>query len=117
VHGALGDGREWAGNYAKVLPEQGYPVCEVTVPGRDEGDLQVAVEYVVYAIRAVHARAGRPIDVIAHSAGALLSTDALKYWPDLAADVHHFVGLAGVYGNGTDSTVALCAVACPVAAR
>lgn len=117
VHGTFVDRHFWDGGYLDALPAAGHPVCALTVPGRELDDMQVSVEYVVAAIRAMSERAGRPIGVIGHSQGGVLTTIALRYWPDLADKVADFVGLASPYVRGTALAAVMCAVPCRAAAR
>jgi triacylglycerol esterase/lipase EstA (alpha/beta hydrolase family) len=76
----------------------GRPVCTVSFPDRTTADVQVSVQYLVYAIRAMSRRAGHPIAVAGVSQGGLLARMALTYWPTLrplvadvvtAAATHH----------------------------
>lgn len=116
VHGtAATPAEDFTGNLSLYLPRAGYPVCTVTIPRRSMTDVQVNVEYVVHAIRAVSARSGGKIDVIAHSQGAFLTTYALRFWPDLALKVDDFIGYAGTYTYGSDLAPVLCAVICTAA--
>lgn len=117
VHGTFVDASFWDPTYARALPAAGHPTCTVDVPDGELGDVQRSVEYVVAAIREVNDRAGRPIAVIGHSQGAFLPTLALRLWPDLARRVEDFVGLAGVYGNGTQAAELACGVACAASAH
>lgn len=117
VHGTFLDASSWDPTYARTLPRAGDPTCTVNVPDQELGDVQRSVEYVVHAIRAISARAGRPIAVVGHSQGAFLPSLALRLWPDLATKVADFVGLAGVYGNGTQVARLACALRCAAAAR
>lgn len=41
----------------------------IALPGNSRGDIQVAGEYVAYAIRTMHAAYGSRIDIIGHSQG------------------------------------------------
>lgn len=116
VHGTWTNPEEtWSWGYRRVLPSSGTPVCTVSLPDNAMGDVQRSVEYVVYAIRQLARRAGRNVSVIAHSQGALLSTLALRFWPDLAFRVDDFVGLAGVYGDGSTYMDFDCQRVCPPA--
>src|ERR1044072_8768173 len=45
----------------------GYPYCYVVTPHRGMDDIQVSSEHVVYAIREVHRRSGRKVDILGHS--------------------------------------------------
>lgn len=108
VHGtATNDERSWSWNYAKVLPAKGFDVCTVTLPDRALGDIQVAAEYVVHAVRAMHARSGEQIDVIGHSQGNLEPRWAIKWWPDVRGAVDDMVQLAPP-SHGVASAEGLC---------
>lgn len=102
VHGTgLTPAESWTWNYGRVLPQMGYPTCTVALPEAALGDIQVASEYVVYAIAEVAQRYGSRIDVIGHSQGGLEPRWALRWWPGLRRLVDHYVGLAspnhGIY--------------------
>jgi pimeloyl-ACP methyl ester carboxylesterase len=116
IHGTFTTSAWWTPTYARALPTAGYPVCTVDVPDFEAGDVQTSVEFVVSAIRAVAARAQRPMAVIGHSQGAFLATVALRFWPDLATDVKDFIGLAGLYEHGSALGTPVCAIACPASA-
>ena len=108
---------DWGYNYAKILPREGYPVCTVQLPFRAMTDVQLNVEYVVYAIRTMAKRSGGKVSVLGHSQGAFLPTYALRFWPDLASKVDDFIGFAGTYTYGTDFSHVLCATPCTQAFR
>jgi pimeloyl-ACP methyl ester carboxylesterase len=116
VHGTFATSAWWTPTYVRALPAAGHPTCTVEVPDREAGDVQRSVEYVVHAIRDVSRRARRPIAVIGHSQGAFLTTFALRYWPDLGVRVNDFVGLAGLYENGSALGTPLCTGGCPPSA-
>src|SRR5689334_21579395 len=61
----------------------GAPVCWVNFPDHTTADIQVSVQYLVYGLRTMSARAGRPIAVFGISQGGLLPRIALTYWPSL----------------------------------
>lgn len=112
VHGTAVTAEEhWGWNYAGVLPEQGFDVCTVALPDRALGDIQVAAEYVVYAVRAVAEASGGPIDVVGHSQGGLEPRWALRWWPDIPTLVDDFVGLSAP-NHGTVVADAGCIFAC-----
>ena len=95
VHGTFTNEREnWDWNYAAALPKQGYYVCTVRLPDRANPDIQLSSEYVVYAVRAMHAATGRQVDILGHSQGGLEPRWAVKWWPDVQADVDDLVMLA-----------------------
>ncbi len=100
VHGTLATPEEnWGWNLLRSLPALEFPTCTVRLPDRGTGDLQRSAEYVVAAVRAIRRTSGRPVDVIGHSQGALVTRWALRWWPSLRAGVDDVVSL-GAPGNG-----------------
>lgn len=103
VHGTFTAGWEqYDWSYGPVMQEMGFDVCTVTYPDRGMGDLQISAEYVVNAIRYIHAQSGRKVAMIGHSQGALMPRWALKWWPSATALVEDFVLHAGP-NHGTDN--------------
>jgi triacylglycerol lipase len=95
VHGTGLDANEsWSWNYAKILPPAGFDTCAVTLPDDALGDIQVATEYVVYAIEDIRARSGRKVDVITHSQGGMEGRWAVRWWARARGDVDDLVLLA-----------------------
>jgi triacylglycerol esterase/lipase EstA (alpha/beta hydrolase family) len=72
----------------------GYPYCWVVTPHHGMDDIQVSSEHVVYAIREVHRRSGRKVDIIGHSQGGTNPRWALRWWPDTRAMVDDYIGIA-----------------------
>lgn len=99
---------EFSWNYARTFTDTGRPFCTVTLPRRSLGDIQVAAEYVVSAIRTMAQRAGGEIDVVGHSQGGMVGRWALKFWPDTRTKVDDYVALAPS-NHGTLDADALCA--------
>jgi triacylglycerol esterase/lipase EstA (alpha/beta hydrolase family) len=97
VHGTtLTAESNWSWNYAKTLPAQGYDVCLVDLPDRARADIQESTEYVVSAIRTMAARsANGQVDVVGFSQGPLEQRWAVKWWPDVRAQVDDLVAMAG----------------------
>jgi hypothetical protein len=95
----------------------GRPVCTVSFPDRTTADVQVSVQYLVYAIRATARRAHRPVAVTGISQGGLLARIALTYWPSLRRQVTDVVSVAGTqHGVASPNGRAVCARAgCPPA--
>jgi triacylglycerol lipase len=118
VHGTSGTPEEtWSWNYAENLPAQGFDVCWVRLPNRALSDQQESAEYVVHAIKWMHARAGgRKIDVTGHSQGGLLPRWALRWWPSLQVIVDDFVPLAAP-GHGASGADTLCPTTCAPAVQ
>jgi hypothetical protein len=94
-----------------ALRELGWPYCAVTLPGNAMGDIQVAGEYVVYAIRSMHAAYGGRIDIVGHSQGGMVPRWALRFWPDTRAMVDDLVGLSPS-NHGTLDAIGACAATC-----
>src|SRR3954464_7128992 len=59
-------------NYEPALSAAGIPWCAVTLPRYAMGDIQVAAEYVVHALRGMSAAAGRRVSVIGFSQGGMI---------------------------------------------
>jgi len=109
------DGSEaWPDGLQVSLRADGVPSCYVNLPRHATADIQVAVEYVVYAIRQMRTRGGRDIAVYGISQGGLLPRFALTYWPSLRKHVTDVVLLAGTHHGTTafSSLAASCDVRC-----
>ena len=81
-------------NYERAFTAQHRPFCDVTMPHHTLGDIQVAGEYLVYAIRTMHAMAGRRVAVLGHSQGGMSMRWALRFWPDTRPMVDDIIGMA-----------------------
>jgi len=81
----------WGWNYQTWLAREGYHVCTVRLPLRSMGDIQSATEYAVHAIRTLHARTGRKVDIFGHSQGGVEARWALLWWPDVRTMVDDVV--------------------------
>ncbi|HYF47535.1 MAG TPA: alpha/beta fold hydrolase [Acidimicrobiales bacterium] len=115
VHGTFATGNDnWSWNYLPHLTAQGFDVCTVTMPARSTGDIQIAAEYVVHAIRRmVEMGGGRSVDVLGHSQGGLQPRWVTRWYPETRALVDDLVTLAAPH-NGTaaasfqDASCAAC---------
>jgi pimeloyl-ACP methyl ester carboxylesterase len=105
---------EYSWNWEPALRQLGIPFCTVELPTAAMGDIQVAAEYVVYAVRLMHQLSGRRVDVLGHSQGGMIGRWALRFWPGLRARVDDLIGLAPS-NHGTLDAVGVCAAACPPA--
>ena len=94
-----------------ALRQLGYPYCTIDLPGNAMADIQTAGEYVVYAIRTMHAAYGGRIDIIGHSQGGMVPRWALRFWPDTRAMVDDLIGLSPS-NHGTLDAIPLCEVGC-----
>ena len=115
VSGTGIDGNEaWPDGLQVSLTRAGVPSCYVNFPQHTTGDIQVAVQYLVHAIRVVRRSAGRDIAVYGLSQGGLLPRFALTYWPSLRAKVSDAVLLAGTQHGTTafEAFLAACAGNC-----
>jgi hypothetical protein len=87
--------QNYSWNYERAFTAQHRPWCAVTMPYRTLGDIQIAGEYLVHAIRTMHARAQRRIAVLGHSQGGMSMRWALRFWPDTRSMVDDVIGMAG----------------------
>lgn len=96
VHGTSTTGTEqYTAFYTPQLVARGFDVCVVTYPDRGLGDMQISAEYVVHALREVHAATGRQVAMIGHSQGAVMPRWAIKYWGSARDALADFVLIAG----------------------
>ena len=108
------DEESFGWNYLRELPQLGIPVCSLSLPDGGFGDLQIAAEYVVHAVRHMRAQSGRKVILFGHQHGPLNELWALSFWPDVAASVSSFISLATPY-NGTTAAARVCGLSgfCP----
>ncbi len=85
---------QYGWNYMRAFAALGWPNCTVTTPEHAMGDMQIAGEYVVHAIRTMYQRSGRTIAILGGSQGGSLPRWALRFWPDTRSMVEEHVGLA-----------------------
>jgi hypothetical protein len=101
-------------NYERAFKVLGWPYCTVTLPFHTMGDIQVAGEYLVYALRTMKHDSGRQVDVLGFSQGGMLPRWALRFWPGTRSLVGDLVGLAPS-NHGTIATAGICQSSCPPA--
>ena len=97
--GATGDQGYLIGQGA--FEAYGHPVCYMNFPYATTGDIQIAVEYLVYGLRKEFEMAGRKVAVFGISQGGLLPRFALTYWPDLRRKVSDVLAAAGTQHGTT----------------
>lgn len=98
-------------NYGKALTAERIPYCTVQLPNHTDGDIQVAAEYVVDAIRRIHAASGHRVILTGWSQGAsTLPRWAIRFWPDIRPMVASLVGLAPLNNRGSVAANGLCLV-------
>jgi triacylglycerol esterase/lipase EstA (alpha/beta hydrolase family) len=103
------DAYSW--NWLRALDELGRPYCTVTLPFDTTGDVQIAAEYVVSAIRTIAARTGRKVQVMGHSQGGIIPRFALRFWPDLRSQVDDYIAFAAT-NHGTVIAGPMCTAGC-----
>ncbi|WP_019876773.1 lipase family alpha/beta hydrolase [Sporichthya polymorpha] len=96
---------DWNWTQAFLLEKRAF--CSIELPEQAMADVQVAAEYVVFAIRTMRARTGGKISVIGHSQGGMIGRWALKFWPDTRRMVDDLIGLAPS-NHGTQAANVLC---------
>lgn len=102
---------DFSWNWERALAALHRPYCTIDLPGHAMADIQTAGEYVVYAIRQMHALSGRKVEIVGHSQGGMVPRWALRFWPDTRRMVDDVVGLSPS-NHGTLDADPLCAVGC-----
>jgi hypothetical protein len=105
--------QNYSWNWEPALTALGIPWCAYTAPYRTLGDVQVSGQYLVYAIRTMHAMARRRIEILGHSQGGMSMRWPLRFWPDTRRMVDDVIGLAGT-NHGT-TALGACPAGCPPA--
>jgi triacylglycerol lipase len=113
VHGTGPTPRENFGwNLLPQLEADGFDVCTVELPSRALGDIQVASEFVVHAVRAIHGRTGGQVDIAGHSQGGLEPRWAMAWWPSIRPMVGDLVTFASPHHGTVVTDVACVASRC-----
>jgi hypothetical protein len=102
---------DFSWNWEPALTKLGISWCAVELPGNGMGDVQVAGEYVVNAIRSMYARAGHRISIVGHSQGGMLPRWAFRFWPDTRSMVDDEIGLSPS-NHGTLDADVVCIPGC-----
>lgn len=98
-------------NYLPAFEADGHTVCTLTLPLAGMGDIQVAAEHVVHAVRTVAAAADGPVDLVGYSQGGMIGRWALRFWPDTRPLVDDLIGLAPS-NHGTETAKSTCSSEC-----
>lgn len=98
-------------NYIPALKTLGRTVCTVELPEKAMGDIQIAAEYLVFAIRDLAGRSGAPIQIIGYSQGGMVPRWALRFWPSTRDLVSDLISLAGSH-KGTLTAIPACLDSC-----
>lgn len=107
----LDPGPNYSWNYERAFSALHWPYCAVTLPYHTTGDIQVAGEYVVNAVRTMARLSRRQVDVLGYSQGGMLPRWALRFWPDTRVLVHDVVSL-DPSNHGTLDANAACQGQC-----
>lgn len=112
VHGTALDARNnYSWNWVPALRRERIPYCTVDLPARGMGDIQLAAEHVVYALREMARRTGRKVQIVGYSQGGMLPRWALRFWPDTRALVDDLVSLSAS-NHGSESARFICLAPC-----
>jgi len=102
IPGTGSDGAElWPTGFQRQLDSEGVPSCYLDLPDHATGDMQTSAEYVVFALRTMATRAGRPVAVYGFSQGGVLARLALTFWPDTRRLVDDVVAAASPQHGST----------------
>ncbi|HUS22979.1 MAG TPA: hypothetical protein VMZ66_13310 [Aeromicrobium sp.] len=96
-------------NWEPALNQLGIPWCGIDPPELALGPIDVAGEYIVRAIRRMHAMSGRKVDILGWSQGGMSMRWSLRFWPDTRALVDDVMGFAGSNHGTQRMTVDNCA--------
>jgi Predicted acetyltransferases and hydrolases with the alpha/beta hydrolase fold len=98
-------------NYERALNDLALPYCTVELPNHAMSDIQIAGEYVVYALRKMShfegRKAARKVQIIGYSQGGMVPRWALRFWPDTRKLVDDDVGL-DASNHGTITAEGAC---------
>ncbi|CAF3504894.1 unnamed protein product [Rotaria sp. Silwood1] len=112
-------------NWMRIMDKKRWSYCTVQLPEKGLGDLQVAAEYIVFAIRKMYKKTTREkekgirnktkINIIGHSLGGTLPRFAFRFWPDIRLMVNHLIAF-GPTNHGTIMADKACSLLhCPIA--
>lgn len=96
--------------YYHDLPRQGFDICWVNPPNFSISDMQLAAEFVAYAIKFLapkSTKTGGKINIVSYSQGGANVQWASTFWPSIHNLVKGHVSLSPSM-KGTDSNFILC---------
>jgi hypothetical protein len=96
-------------NWEPALDQLDIPWCAMDLPEQALGPIDVAAQYIVYAIRTVSARSGRKVDILGWSQGGMSMRWSLRFWRDTRDLVDDVIGFAPSNHGTTRTTTAQCA--------
>lgn len=101
----------FAWNWEPALAQRHWSYCTIALPHDGMSDIQVSGEYLVYALRRLHARSGRRVDVVGYSQGGMVPRWALRFWPGTRKMVDDLIGLSPS-NHGTVDAKGSCSRPC-----
>jgi triacylglycerol esterase/lipase EstA (alpha/beta hydrolase family) len=110
----LDPGPNYSWNYDRAFSAIRWPYCAVTLPAHATGDIQIAGEYIVYALRTIAHSSGRRVDVLGYSQGGMVPRWALRFWPDTRPLVRDLIAI-DPSNHGTLDADAVCQARCSAA--
>lgn len=111
-------------NWMRIMDIKQWSYCTLQLPEKGLGDLQIAAEYIVYAVRKIYKRSMKEkeqgirrktrINIIGHSLGGALPRFAIRFWPDIRRMIRHLIAF-GPTNHGTTMADTVCSlVRCPI---
>ncbi|UJR29429.1 hypothetical protein I4U23_010641 [Adineta vaga] len=111
-------------NWMRIMEKTQWPFCTLQLPNKGLGDLQIAAEHIVYAVRKMYRKAMREkekgiryktrIHIIGHSLGGSLPRFAIRFWPDIRSMIYQLIAF-GATNHGTSMANTACETfRCPV---
>lgn len=112
VHGTtLEPQANFSWNWLPALEALDWPYCTIELPANAMGDIQIAAEYVVYAVREMATASGRKVQIVGHSQGGMVPRWALRFWPDIRKKVDDLIGMSAS-NHGTVVAPVICIPGC-----
>jgi pimeloyl-ACP methyl ester carboxylesterase len=105
---------EW--NWGRALRQAQRPYCMLALPNKSVDNIDISAQYTVFAVRTLHARTGKKVDIIGHSQGGLSPRFALRFWPGIRPLVDDVVSLA-TPNHGSFASNGSCIAPCKPAVR
>jgi hypothetical protein len=96
-------------NWEPALDQLDIPWCAMDLPDQALGPIDVAAQYIVYAIRTVSERSGRKVDILGWSQGGMSMRWSLRFWPDTRDLVDDVIGFAPSNHGTTRESTSQCA--------
>ncbi|MFL5891517.1 MAG: esterase/lipase family protein [Solirubrobacterales bacterium] len=98
-------------NWERALSQRRWNYCTIALPHNGMSDIQASGQYLVYALRRLHARSGRRVDVVGYSQGGMVPRWALRFWPRTRKMVDDLIGLSPS-NHGTVDASGACSRPC-----